>query len=355
MIQNILFASLGFLCAGLLALIAAPALWRRAAALERKRMEATLPLSFDEMQAEKDRVRADFAMSVRRLEMNVESLKEKSASQRIEIDRARQELRDAAGECDRLNVALTGLQQEAADLRAQLSWHDEERRGLSEQIAKADALLEEKQAEIERLEGLYEEASLVSSSRDVEIANRDTEMERQRDEIRNEREKRKEAEAEARQAKAEQKDFADALRTERKRVTELQSKIEAMAVAPAAPEPSEAGDEGPRERARTLAAASEQKRLQSRLTALVRENKKLRRQIESGDADGGRPREGELQLREQLIELAAEVVSLTAAIEGPDSPVDKAIAAAGEPAREGEPASLAERIRALRNASAAAG
>ena len=63
-------------------------------------------------------------------------------------------------------------------------------------------------------------------------------------------------------------------------------------------------------------------------------------------------------LREQINDLAAEVVSLTATLEGPDSPINKALAAA--PA-EASPAdgphekitSLADRVRALQKAASA--
>ncbi len=69
MIQSILFFALGFLCAGFLALMVAPAVWRRAVRLTRRRIEASVPLSLGEIQADKDRIRAEFAMSIRRLEM----------------------------------------------------------------------------------------------------------------------------------------------------------------------------------------------------------------------------------------------------------------------------------------------
>ncbi len=81
MIQSILFFSLGFLCAGFLALMVAPAIWRRAVVLTRKRIEASVPLSLTEIQADKDRMRAEFAMSTRRLEMSIKQFREKAAAQ----------------------------------------------------------------------------------------------------------------------------------------------------------------------------------------------------------------------------------------------------------------------------------
>ncbi len=90
MLQSILFFVLGFLCSAFLALMVAPAIWRRAVVLTRKRIEAAVPLSVAEIQADKDRMRAELAMTIRRLEMNVQSLREKSAAQAIEISRGRE-------------------------------------------------------------------------------------------------------------------------------------------------------------------------------------------------------------------------------------------------------------------------
>ncbi len=56
------------------------------------------------------------------------------------------------------------------------------------------------------------------------------------------------------------------------------------------------------------------------------------------------------QLREQMHELAAEVVALTARLEGADSPIAKALAESGEartPVDAPAVISLADRVRAL--------
>jgi len=58
------------------------------------------------------------------------------------------------------------------------------------------------------------------------------------------------------------------------------------------------------------------------------------------------------RLREQMNELAAHVVNLAAKLDGPDSPIAKALAAeTGEGA--GRTISLADRVRALQTATSA--
>lgn len=98
MIQPILFFILGFLCATFLAVTAMPAIWRRALRLTRLRVEAALPLSLAEIQADKDRIRAQYAMAARRLEMTVKALRTRAAEQAIEIERVQQELKRATTE-----------------------------------------------------------------------------------------------------------------------------------------------------------------------------------------------------------------------------------------------------------------
>lgn len=66
--------ALGFLAASLCALLLLPAVNARAARLSRRRIEARLPLSVSEVAAEKDYLRAQFAVAQRRLERKVETV-----------------------------------------------------------------------------------------------------------------------------------------------------------------------------------------------------------------------------------------------------------------------------------------
>ena len=68
---------LGFLAASLCGLLLLPALNARAARLERRRAEARLPLSPAEIVAERDFLRAQFAVQQRRLERRVETVEAK--------------------------------------------------------------------------------------------------------------------------------------------------------------------------------------------------------------------------------------------------------------------------------------
>ncbi len=85
MIESIMYFGIGFLLASLIGLVFSPLIHARAVRLTMRRLEAALPRSIAEIQAEKDQLRAEFAMSTRRLEMIIEQLKTKSTSQLAEL------------------------------------------------------------------------------------------------------------------------------------------------------------------------------------------------------------------------------------------------------------------------------
>jgi hypothetical protein len=85
MIEAIMYIGIGFLIAGLLVIGVIPLVHARAERLTARRLEALIPLSIVEIQADKDQLRAEFAVSTRRLEMRVEQLQAKTTSQITEI------------------------------------------------------------------------------------------------------------------------------------------------------------------------------------------------------------------------------------------------------------------------------
>jgi hypothetical protein len=85
MIEPIMYVALGFLAASLLALVTIPLVHARAIRLTLHRIEAATPLSMVEIQAEKDQLRAEFAMSTRRLEIGLEQLTAKTTCQLVEL------------------------------------------------------------------------------------------------------------------------------------------------------------------------------------------------------------------------------------------------------------------------------
>jgi hypothetical protein len=86
-IQSIMLVALGFLTAALVGLVVAPAFWSRAVRLTTQRLKEHLPLTEAEIRADKDRLRAEYAIRVHRLETKAEQANLQRARQLIEINR----------------------------------------------------------------------------------------------------------------------------------------------------------------------------------------------------------------------------------------------------------------------------
>ncbi|AGB44548.1 hypothetical protein Mesau_02108 [Mesorhizobium australicum WSM2073] len=383
MVQSVLFFALGFLCAGFLALMVAPAVWRRAVALTRRRIEASIPLTQAEIQADKDRIRAEYAMTTRRLEINVKTLREKAAEQLVEINRGREALKALAVERTDKDHALAELGAKNEALRQR----EEELHRLSERLKETERKLERRALDLEKLEHMYDDASFASSSRQIELVARESELQKLASDIVLLRGQRKEADRRSQEIVAESKAARDALKAEKKRAAELDKKVQRLLAtladredkldrrekelarlreksktedgAPALrlvgkpDEPARHEEAGKRDDLdRAIAKLDgDRERLEARLTALARENKRLKADLGAAASSGLTNGNG-AALREQMNELAAEVVHLTAKLEGPDSPIAKALAAPQDNRSAGNDRSLADRVRALQKAEA---
>ncbi|WP_217571985.1 hypothetical protein [Mesorhizobium sp. GbtcB19] len=376
MVQSVLFFVLGFLCAVFLVSLVAPAVWRRAVVLTRRRLEASLPLTQAEIQADKDRVRAEYAMTTRRLEITVKNLQEKAAEQLVEIGRGREALKGLAVEKKDKNQALSDLQAKNAELRQR----EEDLHRLSEKHAQTERALEKRALELQKLEQMYDDASFSSSNRQIELVARESELEKLASDIAMLKGQRKEADRRNQEIASEIKVAREALKAEKKKTAELDKKVERLLATLADREEKldrrEKDLARMRERSKEITAANgitrlatgtdvqsddvdkaiaklegDRERLEARLTALARENKRLKTDLAASAtampqaAGDARSSSG---LREQMNELAAEVVNLTMKLDGPDSPIANALASDGQ--QGGRGISLADRVRALQKA-----
>ena len=82
-----MLAAFGFLTAALLALFIAPLYRRRVARLTTEMLKRSMPLTEAEIRADKDRLRAEAAIRIHKLETKVEEAAEASARQMVELNR----------------------------------------------------------------------------------------------------------------------------------------------------------------------------------------------------------------------------------------------------------------------------
>jgi hypothetical protein len=107
MIEALMLCGIGLLAGCLLMLIFFPAVHQRAVRLTRRDLVDAVPLTAKEMQAEKDQLRAQFAISVRRLELNMEQMRLKATDRAA--DRQNAELARLQVELDRKNALILAL------------------------------------------------------------------------------------------------------------------------------------------------------------------------------------------------------------------------------------------------------
>lgn len=121
MIESIMYLGIGFLAASISVLAVVPIVHHRAVRLTTRKIADTIPSSVAEIAADKDLLRAEFAVSTRSLEMKVEQLKSKDASQLLQLGRNGSTINHLRIELDtlrdRLHVTDERLASESAALK----------------------------------------------------------------------------------------------------------------------------------------------------------------------------------------------------------------------------------------------
>jgi chromosome segregation ATPase len=148
-IENIMYFALGALAASLLALAIMPAVWRRAVRLTKKRIEAATPITMAEFRADKDQLRAEFALSTRRLEMNVEALRRRLSEQLRDINRKRSEVGAIKGERDTHLQQMRELEEREAELRRRILDLEKESADLTQRLRMRDREYADKVTQLE--------------------------------------------------------------------------------------------------------------------------------------------------------------------------------------------------------------
>jgi chromosome segregation ATPase len=170
MIELIMFFALGFLSASLVALVLLSAVWHRAVRLTTKRIEGAIPVSMAEIQADKDQLRAEFAMSTRRLETSVEHLKLKTTEQFAELGRKNDTIRKLKQESEEKSAKVGALEAQERVLRQKLSNTEEELSLKSRELHQAESELAKKAAEMASLARSLTDKGAESDSRHIEIS-----------------------------------------------------------------------------------------------------------------------------------------------------------------------------------------
>jgi chromosome segregation ATPase len=169
MIEPIMYLAIGFLVSMLFGLMIVPLVHNRAVRLTTKRLEAATPLSMAEIQADKDQLRAEFAMSARRLEMSVDQLRNKTTSQLAELGKKSDAINRMKIELGEKSATIFSLEAREKSIKDQLRATEEEFAAKTQMLRSAETALIDKQAELAKLNHDLSDKSLMAESRQVEL------------------------------------------------------------------------------------------------------------------------------------------------------------------------------------------
>ncbi len=374
MVEQIMYFGIGFLVAGLFALMFVPLVHNRAVRLTMRRLEAATPLTMAEIRADKDQLRAEFAMSTRRLELSVEQMKTKTVAQLAELGKKTEAVNLLKKELGEKVAAYFALEARDKALADQLRVSEEEFGQKNSALHNAERALADKEAELTKLVAELGDQSIQADSQRVELAALRTQVEAMKvnvadyertmneaqERLARERSdsatavsnlddaRRKVENLGTRTADLERQLIAQTTETEllNKRTQELEVRLGDQGRLLAERDFEIERVRGEAETARKvesdlraeLAAAgkrssgaaakfkSDVAELESQLAAALAERTKLQAEIaelkREAEASWASERVENALLRERINDVAAEVARLTAALEGPDSPIE---------------------------------
>jgi chromosome segregation ATPase len=169
MIEPIMYLGIGFLLASLIGLVLVPLVHNRATRLTMKRLEAATPVSMVEIQADKDQLRAEFAMSTRRLEMSVEQLKARTTGQLSELGKKTDAINRLKTDLGEKSAALLAMEARETALREQIRASEEELAVKTTTMHETARTLSDKEAELAKLTAALGEREHLTDSQRVEI------------------------------------------------------------------------------------------------------------------------------------------------------------------------------------------
>ena len=169
MIEPVMYVAIGFLVACMLIIGIIPVVHARAVRLTTRRLEAVTPMSMAEIQADKDQLRAEFAMSTRRLEMSVDQMKSKTTSQLAELGKKSEAIGRIKLELGEKTATLFALEAKEKQLTDDLRETQQQRDEKTAALQEAERLLAETRAKLTATSTTANDSALTVDSQRVEL------------------------------------------------------------------------------------------------------------------------------------------------------------------------------------------
>jgi DNA repair exonuclease SbcCD ATPase subunit len=118
--ETLMLIALGFALAFIVVLLFGRGVWNMAMRLGARRQAKQIPVAMLELQADRDRLRADHAMMARKLELRLEDIKTRMTEQMAEVSRHRNRVQSMMADLERRDETIKIRDREVAALNAQL-------------------------------------------------------------------------------------------------------------------------------------------------------------------------------------------------------------------------------------------
>ncbi len=121
--ETLMLVALGFALALLVALLFGRALWNMAMKMGARRNANNIPVEMLELQADRDRLRAEHAMMSRKLELRLEDIKARMTEQMAEVSRNRNRVQSLIQKLEERESTLSIRDREVSALSSQIEVH----------------------------------------------------------------------------------------------------------------------------------------------------------------------------------------------------------------------------------------
>ncbi len=169
LVQIVLYAGIGFFLALFLGVLVYPAFRNRTVRLTERRLMAELPQSMEEIRADRDSVRAEYALSMRQLEIKMEKLEEEAVARKLLLENREGEIRTLRTDIRQKQDIISELGDDLDDQRDRSSDKDEELSRARSKVRDIAGRLERKIKDLERSEGRQAELEKTVETQRAEL------------------------------------------------------------------------------------------------------------------------------------------------------------------------------------------
>lgn len=225
MIEYAILFGLGFLTATLLALLIAPAIHRRIVAYTENRIRATMPISPQEVRAQKDMARALYAAENAKVRQELDTEREKNTSLRLANEAASSDAYRLGEQNRSFSLKIEELTLEIGELRAALDAAEEHAGIIQANLAQQEQAANERASQMSDLTARLTNLTRELDDSKILAATRDLEAEQAKQSATRFRKEGETATRELQDVAARNKEAMTAVARESRKVTRLEEQV----------------------------------------------------------------------------------------------------------------------------------